>query len=127
DLARAVVEVVYQAHQHSIPATPRSGAAPFRELARSISEELGRSEIACPELTVLANELSERTEIAAAMLDERSAKGLVRRCHGDLHVANIVMWRSRPTLYDAIEFDEAMATIDTLYDLAFLLMDLDRH
>ncbi len=28
-------------------------------------------------------------------------------------------------LYDAIEFDEAIATVDTLYDLAFLLMDLD--
>jgi hypothetical protein len=26
-------------------------------------------------------------------------------------------------VYDAIEFDEGMATIDTLYDLAFLLMD----
>ena len=49
----------------------------------------------------------------------------MRRCHGDLHLANIVLWRGRPTLYDAIEFDEALATIDTLYDLAFLLMDLD--
>jgi hypothetical protein len=37
------------------------------------------------------------------------------------------MWQGRPVLYDAIEFDEAIATIDTLYDLAFLLMDLDRH
>jgi uncharacterized protein len=37
------------------------------------------------------------------------------------------LWRGRPALYDAIEFDEAIATIDTLYDLAFLLMDLDRH
>ena len=53
--------------------------------------------------------------------------GFVRRCHGDLHLANIVMWDGRPALYDAIEFDEAIATIDTLYDLAFLLMDLDRH
>ena len=30
----------------------------------------------------------------------------------------------KPTLFDAIEFDEALATIDVLYDLAFLLMDL---
>ena len=37
------------------------------------------------------------------------------------------MWDGRPALYDAIEFDEAVATIDTLYDLAFLLMDLDRY
>jgi predicted kinase len=44
-----------------------------------------------------------------------------------LHLANIVLWQGRPVLYDAIEFDEALATIDTLYDLAFLLMDLDVH
>jgi uncharacterized protein len=30
----------------------------------------------------------------------------------------------RPVLFDAIEFDEAIATCDVLYDLAFLLMDL---
>ncbi len=29
--------------------------------------------------------------------------------------------------FDALEFDEAMATIDLGYDLAFLLMDLDRR
>ncbi len=32
-----------------------------------------------------------------------------------------------PVLFDAIEFDEELATIDTLYDLAFLLMDLDHR
>ncbi len=64
---------------------------------------------------------------AAAILDERARCGYVRRCHGDLHLGNIVLWGGRPLLFDAIEFDEAIATVDTLYDLAFLLMDLDRH
>lgn len=31
---------------------------------------------------------------------------------------------NRPVLFDAIEFDESLATCDVLYDLAFLLMDL---
>ena len=73
------------------------------------------------------NHVAQQLDKSAAMLDERAATGFVRRCHGDLHLANIVMWDGRPALYDAIEFDEAVATIDTLYDLAFLLMDLDRH
>src|SRR4029079_4405546 len=64
---------------------------------------------------------------AAAVLDQRARSGCVRRCHGDLHLGNIVLWGGRPVLFDAIEFDEAIATVDTLYDLAFLLMDLDRH
>jgi hypothetical protein len=42
-----------------------------------------------------------------------------------LHLGNIVLWHGRPVFFDAIEFDEAIATIDTLYDLAFLLMHLD--
>ncbi len=50
--------------------------------------------------------------------------GKVRHCHGDLHLGNIVLYEGRPTLFDAIEFNDAFAEIDVLYDLAFLLMDL---
>ena len=59
-----------------------------------------------------------------ALLDERMAQGLVRRCHGDLHLRNICVIDGRPTIFDAIEFNDAIACIDVLYDLAFLLMDL---
>lgn len=61
----------------------------------------------------------------ARLLALRARDGLVRRCHGDLHLANIVLWGGKPTLFDAIEFDEQIATVDVLYDLAFLLMDLE--
>jgi uncharacterized protein len=37
---------------------------------------------------------------------------------------NIALIEDRPVLFDAIEFDETIATCDVLYDLAFLLMDL---
>lgn len=62
-----------------------------------------------------------------SLLAERGRHGFVRRCHGDLHLANIVLLDDRPVLFDAIEFDAQMATIDVLYDLAFTLMDLLRH
>lgn len=62
-----------------------------------------------------------------ALLDARRAAGKVRRCHGDLILRNICLWHGAPTLFDCIEFDEAIATIDVLYDLAFLLMDLWRR
>lgn len=48
----------------------------------------------------------------------------VRRCHGDLHLANAFVDHGRPVLFDCIEFDDFYATIPPLYDLAFLLMDL---
>ena len=60
----------------------------------------------------------------ASLLSERENQGQVRRCHGDLHLRNIVLIEDRPVLFDAIEFDEAIATCDVLYDLGFLLMDL---
>lgn len=58
------------------------------------------------------------------LLNDRGRAGLVRRCHGDLHLGNIVLLDGRPTLFDAIEFDPRIAAGDVLYDLAFLLMDL---
>jgi len=61
------------------------------------------------------------------LLDKRRGEGRVRRCHGDLHLNNICLWKGHPVLFDAIEFNEDFASIDVLYDLAFLLMDLDRH
>src|SRR3546814_657573 len=62
-----------------------------------------------------------------ALLHARAAAGKVRLCHGDLHLRNVVLLDGRPTLFDAIEFDDAIACIDVVYDLAFLLMDLDHR
>jgi hypothetical protein len=69
--------------------------------------------------------LRQQLDRSASILNDRAEHGFVRRCHGDLHLANIALHNGQPTLYDALEFDETLATIDTLYDLAFLLMDLD--
>lgn len=61
------------------------------------------------------------------LLDTRRAGGLVRRCHGDLHLRNICLIDGKPVLFDAIEFNDRIACIDTGYDFAFLLMDLERR
>ncbi len=61
----------------------------------------------------------------APWLAARGAEGFVRRAHGDLHLRNMCLWQGLPVAFDAIEFSEAMATIDLGYDLAFLLMDLE--
>ncbi len=58
------------------------------------------------------------------LLDARSAEGMVRRGHGDLHLANVALVDGAPMLFDAIEFSPLVAAGDVLYDLAFLLMDL---
>lgn len=60
-------------------------------------------------------------------LDVRRRDGRVRRCHGDLHLRNICLLDGRPTLFDCVEFNDAIACVDVFYDLAFLLMDLWRR
>ncbi|MEQ9489709.1 MAG: AAA family ATPase [Alphaproteobacteria bacterium] len=68
-----------------------------------------------------------RFAVLSPLVDRRAAAGCVRHCHGDLHLGNVCVIDGNPVLFDCIEFNEEFAQIDTLYDLAFLLMDLDHH
>ncbi len=79
---------------------------------------------AVTQLTANARAALERHR---ATLEARREAGLVRHCHGDLHLRNIVLLDGQPTPFDGVEFNDAIACIDVLYDLAFLLMDLWRR
>jgi uncharacterized protein len=78
-----------------------------------------------------ARRLTQESRLAFAIarpaLLARGAYGYVRRCHGDLHLRNIVLIDGEPTLFDAVEFSDEIASGDVLYDLAFLLMDLEER
>lgn len=82
-----------------------------------------------PPVKVEALDRSLRSHLRAhaGLLERRRADGHVRHCHGDLHLRNICMFKGEPTLFDCLEFDDDLATVDVLYDLAFLLMDMDQH
>ena len=75
----------------------------------------------------LTTRCRDALERHSALLERRRALGWVRRCHGDLHLGNVVLLDGRPRLFDAIEFSDAIACVDVWYDLAFLLMDLNRR
>lgn len=64
-------------------------------------------------------------ERQAPLLAHRAATGFSRRCHGDLHLGNILLEAGRPVLFDCIEFSDLLSDLDIQYDLAFLIMDLD--
>jgi len=82
---------------------PRPPPADAETLLRSLGAEIG---------------------LRSRLIDARRAQGWVRRGHGDLHLRNICRFEGRVTPFDALEFDPKLATADVLYDLAFLLMDL---
>jgi aminoglycoside phosphotransferase family enzyme/predicted kinase len=77
--------------------------------------------VTCARLTADAHAEIQRH---AARLDRRARGGLVRECHGDLHLRNICLRHGRPTIFDGVEFNDDLSCIDVLYDLAFLVMDL---
>jgi uncharacterized protein len=83
--------------------------------------------IAPQESCELARSTRERIAALSSLLAARARGGYVRHCHGDLHLRNIVEIDGAPVLFDAIEFDDRLATIDVLYDFAFLLMDLGKR
>lgn len=63
--------------------------------------------------------------LLSPMIEQRQTQGHVRACHGDLHLDNITLFENQPLLFDGIEFNDQFRWIDTLSDLAFLLIDLD--
>jgi aminoglycoside phosphotransferase family enzyme/predicted kinase len=72
----------------------------------------------------LAEAMPAALEPHMALVARRVAAGAIRRCHGDLHLRNIVLIAGKPVPFDAIEFSERIPNIDVLYDLSFALMDL---
>ena len=126
-LARRLADAIAAFHRGLPPVADAEGARAMtavlagniRALAAAPPCFLDPASVAC----VIAR---QRVALArcADLLDRRAAAGRVRRCHGDLHLRNIVLLEGAIVPFDAIEFDEALATIDVLYDLAFLVMDL---
>ena len=121
-----LAHVVVAAHRR---APARDGPAATRTLRRllmeTVEELAGAADVFPPQTTAaFGNALAAAFDHAEPLLLRRGGQALVRRCHGDLHLRNIVLIDGEPVLFDAIEFDEEIATSDILYDLAFLLMDL---
>lgn len=121
-LARAIA--AFHAEAETVPDTdwPAATAEIARGNLRDIAGDAAFG-------TVEAKTLDTACE-ARLTRDARALAGrcpAVRRCHGDLHLRNICEVAGTPTLFDGIEFNDAFATIDPLYDLAFLLMDLDHR
>lgn len=129
NLAKRTAERIAAMHAAAPPVLTAGHAADYRAIIRNLrrTEKEGAAQ--------LELEIGEPSPFAALdaelarvdpLIERRRAHGKVRRVHGDLHLRNICLLDGEPTPFDALEFDERLATTDVLYDLAFLLMDLNR-
>lgn len=112
----AKAELRPQGGHSAIDFTVGSNARILRELKGDLDADRVETLIA-----LTAAELARQ----APLLKARASAGFSRRCHGDLHLGNIVVENGAPVLFDCIEFNDLLSDLDLLYDLAFLLMDLD--
>jgi aminoglycoside phosphotransferase family enzyme/predicted kinase len=124
-LAMSVADAIWRCHDRAPRANGESWLASISPIIerntakfRSVS---GLDTVAVDRLDAASRDAATNLQ---PLLRQRAEQGCVRRCHGDLHLANIALVDGRPLLFDAIEFDPVIATTDVLYDLAFTLMDL---
>ena len=59
------------------------------------------------------------------LLAQRLENDRIRACHGDLHLGNICEWEDKILLFDCIEFNEPFRFVDVMYDIAYVVMDLE--
>jgi aminoglycoside phosphotransferase family enzyme/predicted kinase len=125
-LSDALAGMMVAAHKNA----PVRDAEDFFQELSSYVEQNATAFADHPELFPPA-EAAHLTETARAWLTRihtlilsRGRHDLIRLCHGDAHLRNIVLIDGQPELFDAVEFSDGIATCDVLYDLAFLLMDL---
>ncbi|MGD9500928.1 MAG: AAA family ATPase [Methyloceanibacter sp.] len=109
--------------------SPARAVAPLEGVLEDNAAILAAEPETVPREETRALTMASRDSLAklAPLLEARARGGHVRHCHGDLHLRNIVEIDGAPVLFDAIEFDDRLATIDVLHDLAFLLMDLGKR
>ncbi|MBK0399908.1 AAA family ATPase [Limibaculum sp. M0105] len=120
-MMRATGQAVAEMHRG---AQPRPCLRPLPDLALAEVSAIDRlAPLLGAEAAPVAALLREHGRRLAPLAAARPA----RRCHGDLHLRNIVLWQGRPAPFDCIDFNDELTDIDPLYDLAFLLMDLDHR
>ncbi len=61
----------------------------------------------------------------ADLFQQRIQADRIRECHGDLHLRNIAYWNGKLLLFDCIEFNEPFRFVDVMYDVAYIVMDLE--
>ena len=129
----ALAQHVAQFHAGAGVATPEQGwgtaqavVAPVQDCLAALQPLVAQAlPDMAPALRQVAQWCAAQGAALAQVFRQRLQSGRVRECHGDLHLANLVLIDGQPQLFDAIEFNPALRWIDCVADIAFLAMDLE--
>jgi aminoglycoside phosphotransferase family enzyme/predicted kinase len=126
----AIAQKLAQFHCEAEPAAkesvfgePETVLVPMLENIDHLDELLGEGDASTLE-TIRSWTVREHKR-RTPLIRKRKAAGFVKECHGDLHLRNMALYEGVIIFFDPIEFNEKLRHIDTISDLAFLLMDLE--
>ncbi|NEX14770.1 MAG: hypothetical protein C1941_08790 [Prosthecochloris sp.] len=126
-----ISQIVSAFHESAPAAGPDSAYGRAEILIKPIRDNFTEAERLKSQLQekVLLKRLKQWTENEYSRLmplfAERKANGAVRECHGDMHTGNMVLWKKNVMIFDCIEFNPLLSTIDVMSEIAFLIMDLE--
>ena len=124
DLARRLAQL------HAVaPISPSPGWGSPQRIVRSTADVLAslQAKREDPRYGALRVWLEVQGTALSSAWSDRQRGGLIRECHGDLHMGNVALIDGALVPFDCIEFDPGLRWIDVMSDVAFLSMDLKAH
>lgn len=122
----ACADLLARFHREAPAARADSGfaSAPHRAAVAAAALAGAAPAASADELALLSRWLGAQARRLAPHWAQRLSTGHVRECHGDLHLANLIVVDGEVSAFDGIEFDPALRWIDVIDDIAFPVMDL---
>lgn len=116
-------------HQSLTPVADETNFANPEQIVSDALENfpVAKSRLLCPSRRTVIEKMENWTKDQSRELhsafEYRRSQNFVKRCHGDLHLKNIIQWNDELVAFDGIEFNEALQWIDVFSEIAFPVMD----
>ena len=126
----AIARLVAQFHQHTGIATADQDFGDAAHVYQPVAENFSQirqhmhTDSYADQLASLEHWSKATFDSLEPVFEQRKRDGFIRECHGDMHLRNLVWFNDQPLAFDCLEFNPALRWIDTLSEVAFLVMDL---
>ncbi|MBD2020778.1 AAA family ATPase, partial [Leptolyngbya sp. FACHB-36] len=130
-LLERLAHVLAQFHRKAVTNDYIRGFGQVSQIREAIDENYEQTEhyIGGPQTQTQFDETKQYTDRLfaeqEALFVDRVKHDWIRECHGDVHLRNIALWNDQILLFDCIEFNEPFRFVDTMFDIAYIVMDLD--
>lgn len=130
-LLRSLAEAIANFHQHAETSDHIRSFGEIPQIRQSIDENYDQTVgyVGGPQTQQQFDETKAFTDRffveQKALFQNRIQQGKIRACHGDLHLNNICYWQEQLLLFDCIEFNEPFRFVDVMFDIAYIVMDLE--